>query len=191
MARRLPLGSHPGQYDCSNLTTNLPIHPSLCVCAKKLILALTLNLLQFNVGQHFHSDNMTLYAQNLIQVVTRLREHSPGAHIVFALTTPSPFDSANTIPNRTTCSNYDRFFKAGHVSMLNKVAEQTLEPLGAIINDRYAAIHPRMGAFQTIESATCISPPKRTNSLLSPIGVYFPPFCRANRAMRTIKEMQL
>ena len=106
------------------------------------------DLIQFNVGLHFHSKNLTEYAASLIQVVKHLRSHSPDAKIVFAQTTPSPFDSEETTPKKTTCKNFDKFFKAGRASALNKAAKDALEPLGVTLSNRYDAIQPVLGQHQ-------------------------------------------
>jgi hypothetical protein len=106
------------------------------------------DLIQFNVGLHFHSENLTEYATNLIQVVKHLRSHSPDAKIVFAQTTPSPFDSEATTPNKTTCKNFDKFFKAGRASALNEAAKDALEPLGVTLSNRYDAMQPVLGQHQ-------------------------------------------
>ena len=77
-----------------------------------------------------------------------LRSHSPDAKIVFAQTTPSPFDSEETTPKKTTCKNFDKFFKAGRASALNKAAKDALEPLGVTLSNRYDAIQPVLGQHQ-------------------------------------------
>lgn len=108
----------------------------------------TWDLVQFNVGMHYRSSNMTDYINELIAVVKRIGEHSPSAHIVFALTTPSPFDSNLTMPNITTCKNYNLFHKAGFVSKLNTAAEMGLSRFNVTINDRYSVIQPVLGQYQ-------------------------------------------
>merc|ERR1712032_19729 len=79
------------------------------------------DVIQFNVGMHFHGDyNISeRYQEGLTMVVEKLRRHSPDASIIFALTTPSPFDSNDTTPDEATCTNYHRFHKIGFVSKLN------------------------------------------------------------------------
>ena len=106
------------------------------------------DLIQFNVGLHFHSEDLTEYATSLIQVVKHLKSHSPDAKIVFAQTTPSPFDSEETTPNKTTCKDFYLFFKAGRASALNKAAKDALEPLGVTLSNRYDAIQPVLGQHQ-------------------------------------------
>mmetsp|Transcript_8989 Transcript_8989/g.30335 ORF Transcript_8989/g.30335 Transcript_8989/m.30335 type:complete len:350 (-) Transcript_8989:1886-2935(-) len=106
------------------------------------------DLIQFNIGLHFFSKNLTEYSEGLIQVVTRLNRHSPRAKIVFAQTTPSPFDSEKTTPNETACKNFHKFFKAGRVYALNKAAKDALEPLGVTLSNRYDAIQPVLGQHQ-------------------------------------------
>jgi hypothetical protein len=106
------------------------------------------DLIQFNVGLHFHSENLTEYAASLIQVVKHLKSHSPRAKIVFAQTAPSPFDSEETTPNETTCKDFHKLFKAGKASALNKAAKKALEPLGVTLSNRYDAIQPALGQHQ-------------------------------------------
>jgi hypothetical protein len=103
---------------------------------------------QFNVGMHFHDSNMTNYSNKLIRVVESIREHSPASHVLFALTTPSPFDSSATIPDMSTCKNYNRFFKAGLVQKLNHEAIVSLAEINVTINDRYSVIRPVLEQFQ-------------------------------------------
>eukprot|EP00310_Coccolithus_braarudii_P023622 CAMPEP_0183345282 /NCGR_PEP_ID=MMETSP0164_2-20130417/10761_1 /TAXON_ID=221442 /ORGANISM="Coccolithus pelagicus ssp braarudi, Strain PLY182g" /LENGTH=249 /DNA_ID=CAMNT_0025516413 /DNA_START=9 /DNA_END=755 /DNA_ORIENTATION=+ len=105
------------------------------------------DVIQFNVGMHFHGS-LKNYRGELVHVTKRIMLHSPNAHIVFALTTPSPFDSADTYPDRATCKNYNKFHKQGWIGKLNAAAREALEPLGVVINDRYAAIHPVLGKHQ-------------------------------------------
>eukprot|EP00546_Thalassionema_frauenfeldii_P014338 CAMPEP_0178915960 /NCGR_PEP_ID=MMETSP0786-20121207/12343_1 /TAXON_ID=186022 /ORGANISM="Thalassionema frauenfeldii, Strain CCMP 1798" /LENGTH=342 /DNA_ID=CAMNT_0020589181 /DNA_START=139 /DNA_END=1164 /DNA_ORIENTATION=+ len=113
------------------------------------------DVIQFNIGMHFHpmkgaSANSTMkqYEQRVTQVVTRMRRHSPNAYIVFALTTPSPFDSNDTLPDEATCANYHKFHKGGFVASLNDVARRLGPKLNITINDRYHAIQPVLGKYQ-------------------------------------------
>ena len=113
------------------------------------------DLVQFNVGMHFHPellDNSTSwpeqYRKEITNIVNQIRAHSPSTHIVFALTTPSPFDSAATTPKRATCPHYDKFHKAGFATSLNDVARSLSQELGIIINDRYSAILPVLEQYQ-------------------------------------------
>lgn len=107
------------------------------------------DLIQFNIGMHYHHGQLKPYQEGLVNITARLREHSPNAHVVFALTTPSPFDSNETVPNRTNCANYNKFHKAGVVASLNEAAISTLqEQLNVTINDRYHAILPKLGHYQ-------------------------------------------
>lgn len=107
------------------------------------------DIIQFNVGLHFHSSDLHEYEVALTKVVQQLRNHSPKASIVFALTTPSPFDSNKTLPNRSTCKNYHYFFQQGFVSALNEVARDVIGPkLDVTISDRYQAVHPLLERYQ-------------------------------------------
>jgi hypothetical protein len=100
-------------------------------------------LIHFNIGMHYNGDPNT-YAVELGRIVTRMRQHSPDAHIVFATTTPSPLDSPDTVP-KSTCHNH--FHKAGFVSELN-LASRVLKLRNVTINDRYTMIHPHLGEYQ-------------------------------------------
>lgn len=109
------------------------------------------DLIQFNVGMHFHPQEdtgLTPYMEQFEWVIAKLREHSPDAKIVFALTTPSPFDSKDTYPDPETCPNYDLFHPEGFVTELNQVARQLAEKLNVTVNDRYSAILPYLGKYQ-------------------------------------------
>lgn len=109
------------------------------------------DLVQFNVGMHFH-PNVTSwegeYLEGVREIVTTIREHSPSAQIVFALTTPSPFDSAATTPKRESCPHFNKFHKKGFVSTMNKVVMSSAKELGVIINDRYSVIQPVLATYQ-------------------------------------------
>ena len=112
------------------------------------------DIVQFNVGmwlgdvfQDGYTDMMD-YTDQLTRVVEQIREHSPTAHIVFALTTPSPFDSYKTWPNKDTCPHYDKFHKVGFVQQLNDAAIATLSKFSVTINDRYSIIQPELDQYQ-------------------------------------------
>jgi hypothetical protein len=83
------------------------------------------DVVQFNIGMH-HKYGLAEYQAGLKDVVGRIQKHSPSAKVVFALTTPSPFDCNAKWPDRKTCVNYDRFHKAGRVSQLNQAARTAL-----------------------------------------------------------------
>jgi len=106
------------------------------------------DVVQFNVGMHYHSLNMTEYTDELTMVVNEIRTHSPAAHIIFALTTPSPFDSNATWPNKETCKNYNNFHKSGFVQTLNNEASVSLRKMNVTINDRYSIVQPMLGHHQ-------------------------------------------
>mmetsp|Transcript_14702 Transcript_14702/g.21687 ORF Transcript_14702/g.21687 Transcript_14702/m.21687 type:complete len:378 (+) Transcript_14702:103-1236(+) len=113
------------------------------------------DVIQFNVGHHFHEEKnetstemSTRYHDNLIWVIEQLRTHSPGASIVLALSTPSPFDSIDTYPNETHCSYFHKFHKAGFISKLNDIARRVASRSNVMINDRYQAILPFVGQYQ-------------------------------------------
>jgi len=108
----------------------------------------TLDLVQFNIGMHYHKSNMTDYVNELTMVVEEIRKHSPAAHIVFALTTPSPFDSNATRPNSTTCVNFNKFHQLGFVHKLNAEARKSLSEMDVTINDRYSVVHPVLEQYQ-------------------------------------------
>lgn len=112
------------------------------------------DVIQFNVGHHFHSKGedydtySARYQAELTRVVQQLRSHTPDASIVFALTTPSPFDSKDTYPDRATCRHYNEYHKEGFVSKLNDLARQLAPALNITINDRYQVIQPVLGEYQ-------------------------------------------
>ena len=116
----------------------------------------TWDVIQFNVGMHFHPKRTTAnssttqqqYKDSIVRIVTKLREHSPNADIVVALTTPSPYDSNDTYPDTATCKNYNLFHKGGFVTSLNKWARQLAPKLNVTINDRYQSIQPFLGKYQ-------------------------------------------
>jgi len=110
------------------------------------------DVIQFNVGMHFHlkpNESMdSSYREGLAMVVEQLRRHSPAASLVFAFTTPSPFDSNDTTPDEATCVNYHHFHKKGFVSKLNDIARDFVSSMNITINDRYQAILPFIGQQQ-------------------------------------------
>jgi len=107
------------------------------------------DLVQFNIGMHWHGvNNVTDYTHQLAWVVNEIRTHSPAAHVVFALTTPSPFDSNDTWPNKETCNNYDKFHKSGFVPTINNAASVSLRKMNVTINDRYSIVQPELGRYQ-------------------------------------------
>lgn len=103
------------------------------------------DLIHFNIGHHLQSWDR--YEQRLGPYVEQMRAHSPQAHIVFATTTPSPFDTIETTPEREDCPNYDKLSKGGFPSKLNVLARSILEPMNVTINDRYEAILPHLKEF--------------------------------------------
>ncbi len=105
------------------------------------------DLVQFNVGMHYHSSSLAEYSNELSMVVESIREHSPAAQIVFALTTPSPFDSNTTWPT-SSCKNYGLFHKSGFVPKLNEEAVSSLSKINVTINDRYSVIHRELEKYQ-------------------------------------------
>lgn len=113
------------------------------------------DLVQFNVGMHFRPKRpedypswQNDYREGITYIVNEIRNHSPSAHIVFALTTPSPFDSNATTPNNATCPYYNKFHKAGFVPAMNNVANSVAKEHGVIINDRYSFILPVLEKYQ-------------------------------------------
>ena len=107
------------------------------------------DIIQFNVGLHFHSSDLNEYEKQITNVVQQLKNHSPDASIVFALTTPSPFDSYGTFPNRSNCKNYDKFHKKGVVPALNKAILDVITPkLNLTVVDRYRAVQPLLEKYQ-------------------------------------------
>jgi hypothetical protein len=119
------------------------------------------DIIQFNVGAHFHvgqgksnqtfvpSDAMySAYEAGLLDVTTRLQQHSPNTDIIFAFTTPSPFDSLETMPSEKSCVKYKKFQPAGYVSFLNYVANKTLGKLNVSMIDRYSAVYPALNKNQ-------------------------------------------
>ena len=109
------------------------------------------DLIQFNVGMHFHpqnGDDLEAYQSGLEYVLQQLRSHSPHAHLVIALTTPSPFDSPDTSPDEATCPNFHKFHKQGYISKLNGVVRQVAAAYNASVSDRYAAVQPELKRYQ-------------------------------------------
>jgi hypothetical protein len=53
--------------------------------------------------------------------------------------TPSPFDAAETRPDKT-CAHYDRIQPAGFVRALNDVARKLMAALRVPYNDRYSLL---------------------------------------------------
>lgn len=108
------------------------------------------DLIQFNLGHHCDArvEQLSKYKSDLIRVTRQLQEHSPGAHIVFATTTPSPFDTVDTFPNISTCAHYHKFHYPGRVPALNSVAREVLEPMNVTINDRFALLEPHLKDYQ-------------------------------------------
>eukprot|EP00978_Attheya_sp_CCMP212_P027120 scaffold90436_cov47-Attheya_sp.AAC.1 len=106
----------------------------------------TWDLIQFNIGMHFYPwHGLDNYEQQLGEFIVRMRQHSPDAEIVFALTTPSPFDSNATTPNAKTCEDYHKFPKQGFVPTINQIARNVSTRFNVTVNDRYGAIHPKVG----------------------------------------------
>lgn len=111
------------------------------------------DVVQFNVGMHFHPKANDLsweeeYANGIRDIVHAIRTHSPKTKVVFALTTPSPFDSMATFPNKSTCQHYDLFHKAGFVSAMNDVVLSLAGELGLVLNDRYSLVLPNLQDYQ-------------------------------------------
>jgi hypothetical protein len=111
------------------------------------------DVVQFNVGLHFSpttqiNDWQVDYEIGIRWIVSAIRAHSPQAKIIFALTTPSPFDSPATIPDGTTCPHGDLFHKKGFISSMNEIARSLSKRLGILINDRYSAILPLLSTYQ-------------------------------------------
>lgn len=111
------------------------------------------DVVQFNVGLHFNpttqKNNWQVdYEIGIRWIVSMIRAHSPQAKIIFALTTPSPFDSPATIPDQATCPHQDLFHKEGFISSLNEIARSLSKRLGILINDRYSVILPSLSTYQ-------------------------------------------
>lgn len=108
------------------------------------------DLVQFNLGHHCdaRAEQLSKYTSDLIRVTRRIQEHSPGAHVVFATTTPSPFDTSDTFPNISTCEHYHKFHYPGRVPALNLAAWEALEPMNVTINDRFALLEPHLKDYQ-------------------------------------------
>lgn len=118
------------------------------------------DLIQFNVGMHYHpragyGDDLEEYERQLDEVLQALHTHSPQAHLVLATTTPSPFDTDGTTPDRETCPHYDRFHERGYVAKLNHVVHQVAEKwtatksLSVGVSERYDAVINDLKAWQT------------------------------------------
>lgn len=121
------------------------------------------DIIQVNVGLHhlahyrWRDDLAEAFDAGLKSVISKLREHSPDATIVFALTTPSPFDTPDTAPNEQICigpaaQNWMRVLEAayppGMVSMINDRARTIAAEMGVLINDRYSAVLPTLNMDQ-------------------------------------------
>ena len=107
------------------------------------------DLIQFQVGAHVHKEEgLRSYGQDLRNVVKQLKRIAPSASIVFAATTPSPFDSNGTRPNRSSCKDYDKFHPGGYVPKLNTIARQVMAELNVTFNDRYHVIISELKRYQ-------------------------------------------
>lgn len=104
------------------------------------------DVIHFNIGQHFYG--WRLYQRQLPRYVETMQKHSPNAKIVFATTTPSPFDNPETVPNKSDCKHYNKLRPKGFAPKLNEIARRLLEPMNVTFNDRYAAIMPHLKEHQ-------------------------------------------
>jgi len=115
------------------------------------------DLVQLNIGHHYHPQDyvsdadptgLNTFREGLERIVSRIQEHSPSAVVVFALTTPSPFDTVETTPEVENCRYYWNFFQAGVATSLNDVMREVASAHGVVINDRYNAVLPHLQYFQ-------------------------------------------
>ena len=107
------------------------------------------DLIQFQIGAHVKEDEgLRTYAKHLRNVVTNLKRMAPSAMIVFAATTPTPFDTKETRPSRSTCKNYDKFQPEGYVSKLNTIARDVMAEMKVTFNDRYHVIISGLRRYQ-------------------------------------------
>lgn len=110
------------------------------------------DLVQINFGMNFQPDPVTgfePYREGLGNIFRQIRGHSPEAHLVFALTTPSPLDNAEgSMPQRETCPTYDLFKPPGTVDLMNMIASDVCWKTNVTISDRYNAILPELRSLQ-------------------------------------------
>ena len=109
------------------------------------------DLIQFNVGMHFHpqnGDDLDSYKSGLEYVLQQLRSLAPEAHVVIAFTTPSPFDSPDTFPDEAKCPHFHKLHKQGYISKLNDVVRQVAATHNVTVNDRYNAVLPKLKKYQ-------------------------------------------
>lgn len=113
------------------------------------------DVIQFNVGMHFKPQGgknsppwQKVYREELVSIVQSIRNHSPSARLVIALTTPSPRDSEATMPQPENCPHFNLFHKPGFVTAMNEIAIAVALEYGLAINDRYSAIFPVLGNYQ-------------------------------------------
>ena len=104
----------------------------------------------FNNGAHYHGD-LPGYEKALVQLVVRMREHSPLARLVFAATTPPPGATAATalLAGPTTgCKHAAKFQEASLVAAMNTRARKTMARLGVTFSDRAVAVLPDLVKYQ-------------------------------------------
>ena len=80
-----------------------------------------------------------------------LRRLAPNALLVFAATTPSPFDSNATFPNFLIGNCLKRghlFLRGGVVPEYNRIAQKVMAEMNVAFNDRYSAVNSDLRSFQ-------------------------------------------
>lgn len=109
------------------------------------------DLIQFNVGHHIKGPQASSYETGLREAVKLLRRLAPNALLVFASTTPSPFDSNATFPNFLIGNCLKRghlFLRGGVVPEYNRIAQKVMAEMKVAFNDRYSAVNSDLRRFQ-------------------------------------------
>jgi len=114
------------------------------------------DVVQFNVGLHhlarYQEDDFLTFDFKMRSVIDRIHSHSPEAIVVFASTTPSPYDSQDSIPDLQTCIQWffgeywmnllQDIYPEGMISSMNDVARLIASEYGVLVNDRYSVVAP-------------------------------------------------
>ena len=103
------------------------------------------DVILFNIGA-WYRGNRTSLGWKLLEFTNRLRFHSPRAKLIFATTTPSPYDSPKTIPD-DACLHKKKFQTAGQVMGYNTIARDMLKKKVSF-SDRYFAVLNSLNSYQ-------------------------------------------
>ena len=118
------------------------------------------DIIQFNIGHWNLRMDIDEYRSELTDIFDRLQVLAPKADIVFALTTPSPFDSPTINISKSTCPNgvYDKLAPKGNAQKLNEIAIDVVQSYNKNdtttttsvfhINDRYNLVLPELQKYQ-------------------------------------------